>query len=263
MLDGEDPNADRDEVAAHVASCGTCADWRDAAHEVTRRARLQLADAAPDRASEVIAAVRARTRLPRRPYGVTAARAALWVLAAAQLALTVPFLLFGHDHSAPAHVAHEMGALDAALAAGFGVAAWRPGRALGMRAILGVAALLLVVTAATDVAMGRTSLADEAPHLLPVAGWLLVCYLSWAAPPARETRPLAGRLLSRPLRVPGGSLYSAAVTAPPGLASRMISGLVSEPMPGEQAHRDEAPAACGCRSARCSCPGCAGRAAAG
>src|SRR5437762_3458898 len=69
------------------------------------------------------------------------------------------------------------------------VAAWRPDRALGMRAMIGVAAALLVVTAAIDAAGGRTSLADEAPHLLAVAGWLMLRYLASVTPPAtRGTR---------------------------------------------------------------------------
>jgi len=112
-------------------------------------------------------------------------------VAAAQLAITVPYLLFGHDHSAPAHIAHEMGSFDAALAVGFGVAAWRPERALGMRALVGAASALLVLTAVIDLAGGRTSPWEEAPHLLAVGGWLLIRYLARVTPPpAARARPV-------------------------------------------------------------------------
>ena len=205
MADGEDPGADSSEVEAHLAQCAACRAWRESAHEVTRRARLELVQPVPHRAREAAAAALARARAPRRARLVTAARVGLVVIAAGQLALTVPCLLFGHDHSAPEHVAHEMGSFDATLAVGFLVAAWRPGRALGMRALVGVAAVLLVLTAAADLAAGRTSLADEAPHLLAVAGWLLICYLAAMTPPAAsQARPVPPAWLRSRLRAPLG-----------------------------------------------------------
>jgi hypothetical protein len=121
-----------------------------------------------------------RHRLPRE---VTLTRAALVVVALAQLAwVTLPALVLGSDHDAPIHVSHEMGSFDLALAVGFLVAAWRPARAQGMRALVGAAALLLVMTAIIDLAAGRTTLSDEAPHLLAVAGWLLVRHLASLTP---------------------------------------------------------------------------------
>ena len=95
-------------------------------------------------------------------------------------------LLFGHDRSAPVHVAHEMGSFEVAVAIGFLVAARRPGRAMGMLSLMGVAAGLLVLTAALDLLAGRTGLSDEAPHLLVVAGWLLLRWLASVAPPTWE-----------------------------------------------------------------------------
>jgi predicted anti-sigma-YlaC factor YlaD len=191
ILDGEDPGSDLDEVEAHLAQCAACRAWREAAHDVTRRARLQSARPGASRAAEVFAAVPARTRTTRRPGLAGLARASLAGIAAAQLALAIPCLLLGHDHSAPEHIAREMGSFDAALAAGFLVAAWRPRRALGIRALVSVAAMLLLVTAVADLAAGRTSLDDEAPHLLAVAGWLLVCYLAAVPPPTAEEPPPA------------------------------------------------------------------------
>jgi predicted anti-sigma-YlaC factor YlaD len=200
MADGEDPGADSGDVDRHLAGCGACRAWRDAAHEVTRRAGLGVARPVSRRAWEVAAAVQAqaKTRAPRRAR-LALARIGLVAVAVGQLAFTVPLLLFGHDHSAPEHIAHEIGSFGVALAAGFLLAAWRPGRALGMRALVGVASALLVVTAVIDLASGRTSVGDETPHLLAVAGWLMICYLASVTPPtAREARPvLAAGLRSR------------------------------------------------------------------
>jgi predicted anti-sigma-YlaC factor YlaD len=261
MVDGEDPGADPGVVEAHLAGCAACCDWREAAHDVTRRARLQLAEPVPSPAAEVLATLHARTRAARRPRRVAVARMALVAAAAAQICLAVPFLLFGHDRTAPQHVAHEMGSFDAALAVGFLVAAWRPARALGMRALLGVAAVLLVVTAVADLVAGRTTLLDEAPHLVAVAGWLLVRYLAAACPPfVPEPRPaLAGMLRTRirPLRThrspDAGTIGSAGVPAggwAVASATRSVpGGLIS----------GRAPAACGCMRSHCECPGCAGR----
>jgi predicted anti-sigma-YlaC factor YlaD len=257
MADGEDPGTDGGDVEAHLAGCAACRAWRDAAHEVTRRARLGVARPVPVRVREVAAVARSRARVPRRASLATLARVSLVAVAMGQLAFTVPCLLFGHDHSAPAHIAHEMGSFDAALAAGFLVAAWRPRRALGMRALVGVAAALLVVTAVIDLAAGRTSVGDEAPHLLAVAGWLMICYLASVTPPtAAKARPvLPARLRSRlPAPLARTTRFPVA-TAPAGHAPQWRPA--HPPLRGDHHHLADGPAACGCVAARCSCPGCA------
>ena len=246
MLDGEDPGADRDLVQAHLAACAACREWQDAAHEVTRRARLQMARPGPHRADEILTAVRASARIRRRPPPAAGARFALAAVAGGQLALTVPSLLLGHDHSLPVHVAHEMGSFDAALAIGFLVAAWRPGRALGMRAMAGVTAMLLVTTAAVDLAVGRTGLADETPHVLAVAGWLLLRYLAAAAPPmAEDPRSVLATVLATRLRLrlPSRPRNPAPATAPAGSAAGCAE--VTAGQDGEQPGQDRARAAYG------------------
>jgi len=104
----------------------------------------------------------------------TGARLGLVAIAIAQIVLTLPALIFGSDHDAPLHVAHEMGSFGMALAFGFLVVAWQPARARGMHLLVGAAALLLIVTACIDLVAGRTTLTDEAPHLLVLAGWFLM-----------------------------------------------------------------------------------------
>jgi predicted anti-sigma-YlaC factor YlaD len=246
MLDGEDPGTDRDLVQAHLAACAACREWQDAAHEVTRRARLQIARPGPPRTDETLTAVRASARVRRRPPPAAGARFALAAVAAGQLALTVPSLLLGHDHSLPVHVAHEMGSFDAALAVGFLVAAWRPGRALGMRAMVGAAAMLLVTTAAVDLVTGQTNLAEEAPHLLAVAGWLLLRHLAAVSPPTADgpgsslATVVATRLRLRP---PSRPRHLAQLTA--SAASATGRADLTTSYDGEQAGQDSVPAACG------------------
>jgi predicted anti-sigma-YlaC factor YlaD len=263
MLDGEDPKADSGELDGHLAACAECRPWRDAAHEVTRRVRLGAAQPVPRRTREVVAAMRARHRWWRvRP--VLLCRLGLVAVAVGQLAVTVPCLLFGYDSSAPVHVAHELGSFDAALAAGFLVVAWRPGRALGVRALVGAAAVLLVLTAVIDLVRGRTSVLDEAPHLLAVAGWLMICGLAASTPPT-VTEPrshLPGAIRSR-LRVPAwGGAGSASRPDPPAapdspaasswlMADRDLVTVRARPGRGAIA------AGCGCVTGQCGCPGCA------
>ena len=122
----------------------------------------------------LLAALAAAGSQPRPRRSVSGARLALVSVALVQLAVTVPMLILGSDGGAPVHVAHEMGSFDAALAVGFLVAAWRPALASGIGMLVGVAALLLATTAAIDLVGGRTTLGNEAPHLLAIAGWLLL-----------------------------------------------------------------------------------------
>lgn len=186
LLDGEQPAVDGESLREHLASCATCRVWREDAHEVTRRARLTAAApvAGPPRA--LLATLAEANRARRRRLSATLARVGLVLLALAQIALTAPMLLAGSYRDAPIHVAHEMGSLDLALAVGFLVAAWRPIRAHGMRALVGAAALMLVLTATIDLIAHRTTPMDEAPHLLTIAGWLLLVYLGRVTPASQD-----------------------------------------------------------------------------
>jgi predicted anti-sigma-YlaC factor YlaD len=182
LLDGEATRAHADSLDDHLKECAACRRWQALAHEVTRNVRLEPARSVPLRSDALVAAVLARSRLPKRPTRLTLARVGLVAIALAQAAITAPGLLYGRDHAAPVHIAHEEGAFAMALAIGFLVAAWRPGRARGMRSVVGATAALLVVTAIVDLGAGRTGVADEAPHLLAVAGWLLLSYVAAATP---------------------------------------------------------------------------------
>jgi copper transport protein len=183
-LDGEETGDDATTVESHVAGCAACRDWLAAAQRLARRSRLSAAPQVSDRTETILSAALADRSaqagiVGRERHRLT--RLGLVAVAAAQLALTVPVLIFGHDHEAPLHVAHELGSFDLALAAGFLAAAVRPRRAPGMLPLVGVAALCLVATAAVDLLGGHTDIVDEAPHLLSVAGWLLLRRLAGSA----------------------------------------------------------------------------------
>jgi len=171
---------------AHLAGCGACRNWREQAHEVTRRMRLAEAVSVPAPDSSLLQEMRALERRGSWWRALALSRVGLVLVGLAQLALSLPDLLTGSYRGAPVHVAHEMGALGLALAVGLLVAAYRPARAQGMRALVGCAALLLIATAVLDLLAGRTSLGDEAPHLLVLAGWLLLRRTATLLPSGEE-----------------------------------------------------------------------------
>jgi predicted anti-sigma-YlaC factor YlaD len=184
LLDGEAGEDERLALEEHLASCPDCVAWRDAVHSITRRTRIAVARPAPQASGQMLDAVTAAAVRQRRwPASTLAeARVALLLVACAQLAITVPQLIFGSDHDAPIHVAHEMGAFDMSLALGFIAAAWRPVYARGMQVLVGAAALLLITTAVIDLVAGRTSPVEETPHLLALAGWMLLRITAMHAP---------------------------------------------------------------------------------
>jgi predicted anti-sigma-YlaC factor YlaD len=180
ILDQEEPGVDAADLERHLAACPGCRRWQEAAHVVTRQARLEAARLTTRPPAEVAAAVAASMGRDRRGRlsSITTVRLSLVAVAVVQLGVTIPLLVLGHDHTAPAHVAHEMGSFDLAVAGGFLVAAWHPSRAAGIRTVIGMACALLLVTAAIDLATHRTDLGDEAPHVVAVGGWLLLYLLA-------------------------------------------------------------------------------------
>lgn len=197
-LDGEDAGVSADVTRAHLDGCAACRDWRERQHALTRRARLSGYALDHDLTARVLGALPAPAIRPSRMPA--ARRLALALVAAGQLAITVPLLIFGHDHDAGVHAAHELGSFDLALAIAFAVGTVRPRLSAGLAWPCCVAALGLAGTAVADVAAGQTFGADEAQHLVAVVGALL---LFW------QSRVVSSRT------VPAGS---ATVTAAPWAA---------------------------------------------
>src|ERR1700744_2013113 len=185
-IDGEDPGLPDDVLDTHLEACADCRAWQQRAHAVTRHARLGGDFLDHDLTPRVLAAIPVATVGRRRPVFP---RAALAALAAAQFAITFPLLILGHDHGAGTHAAHELGSFDLSLAIAFAVGAIRPLLSAGLAWPCGIAAAGLAGTAIMDMVNGQTPGADEAQHLVAVAGALL---LIWQA--RRNRAILAGAM---------------------------------------------------------------------
>jgi predicted anti-sigma-YlaC factor YlaD len=186
LIDGEDPGVPDGALDAHLAGCAACRGWQQRAHVLTRRARLGGSFLDHDLAGQVLAAVPVAPARRRLRLGL---RAALLVVAAAQLAITVPLLVLGHDQDAGTHAAHELGSFDLALAIAFAVGAIRPALSAGLACTCAIAAGGLAGTAVADLIGGQAIGADEAQHLIAVAGAVL---LIWQARTAGTSLADAG-----------------------------------------------------------------------
>jgi len=178
-IDGEEPGLPADALDAHLTVCAACRGWQQRAHSVTRRARLGGSYLDHDLTPQVLTAFAAVR--PGRGRRLTQ-RTGLIAVAVAQLAITVPMLFLGHDHDAGVHAAHELGSFNLALAIAFAVGAVRPVLSAGLAWPCGIAAAGLAGTAVVDLFAGQTFGADEAQHLVAVAGAAL---LVWQARTSR------------------------------------------------------------------------------
>ena len=223
QIDGEVPWLPADVLETHLAGCPACVDWQRRAHTMTRRVRLGGAFLDHDLAPGVLAAVpvphdRRRWRLARRGL--------LIALALAQFAIAAPMLFLGHDREAGVHAAHELGSFNLALAIAFAVGAIRPKLSAGLAWPCAIAAGGLVATAIIDLIGGQAIGADEAQHLVALAGaallvWQSATTKSESAAPAIV--PGEGPAVTRPAaprhpRSPGSTARQIArgVATPPG-----------------------------------------------
>src|SRR5882757_10811101 len=194
QIDGESEPPLTPRIAEHLATCPYCAVWRESLHRLTRRVRLTEAKGRPDRAPQLLAAVLADQQTRNRSKPATRlVRLGLATAAAAQLVIVIPALILGDAGAlVPPHASRELGAFNVALAVGYLVAALRPSRARGALPLVAAATGLLVVLAFIDSALGQTTLLAESPHLIAVAGWVLLAVLARSdarEPPGRVGRP--------------------------------------------------------------------------
>jgi hypothetical protein len=90
--------------------------------------------------------------------------------------ITIPLLMLGHDRDAGLHATHELGSFDLSLAIAFAVGAISPALSAGLAWPCAIAAAGLTGTAIIDLIGGQTLGADEAQHLVAVAGALLLIW---------------------------------------------------------------------------------------
>lgn len=179
QLDSEPSGIDPAAADAHLAGCAACRSWYERVTRATRQARIGAA--APADLADALLAGLAAAR-PRTPRTQPALRLALAALAAVQALLAVQVVVTGADPmSPPAHVAHESGAWNLALAAALLGVALRPRQAVAVAPFLGVFVTVLAVVSLPDVASGRMPLTRFGPHLLVLAGFGLVSALARAA----------------------------------------------------------------------------------
>ena len=171
-LDGETSPISSELTAAHVRGCPACREWQRSAQEVVRQLRLTSVSLEHDLSGAVLGALAPEAALPFLQ------RVLLLLTGLAQLAITVPLLLLGHDGEGSRHVAHELGSFDLALAVAFVVGALRPKLSSGLAWPCGFAAAGLLATALIDIGMGETPGFDELQHGIAVIGAAL---LFWGA----------------------------------------------------------------------------------
>jgi predicted anti-sigma-YlaC factor YlaD len=230
-IDGEDPGLPDGVLDAHLEVCAGCRAWQQRAHVATRHARLGGLFPGRDLTPQVLAAVPAAATGRRRRF---TQRAGLAAVAVAQLAITVPLLLLGHDHDAGSHAAHELGSFDLSLAIAFAVGAVRPALAAGLAWPCAIAAAGLTGTAVIDMTGGQTPGADEAQHLVAVAGALLLIWQARthcrsAEGAAGAFRTEAGTRPVTPTMIMPGHDAAAPADGSPGFPGR--GGAAAAPVP--------------------------------
>jgi predicted anti-sigma-YlaC factor YlaD len=177
-LDGEDAGIDDATLAWHLAGCEPCRRYETEAIALTRAVRVASAEAAPDLAPTIMAAINAERMGKSRRFDPQALRAGLIALALVQMALALPILLFGREAGASVHIAREIGSFDFALAVGFLFVGWRPARAYGMLPLVAALVGCLGVTTAIDLIRGTATAVNESAHLLDLLGLASVWELS-------------------------------------------------------------------------------------
>jgi predicted anti-sigma-YlaC factor YlaD len=194
-LDGEDAGFDDADLAWHLASCEPCRRFESEAIALTRAVRVVSAEAAPDLAPTIMAAINRERAVKSRRFDPQALRAGLIALAVVQMLLALPVLLFGRDAGAPVHIAREVGSFDFALAVGFFFVGWRPARAYGMLPLVAALVACLGITTAVDVVRGTATLFNESAHLLDLMGLASVWELArFDSPPRSDGNRRWGRL---------------------------------------------------------------------
>lgn len=228
IMDREAPpgDGDADALEDHLAACATCVAWHTEAAHLDRLTRLQPAESpGPDLAGEVLARVRLRrTGRLRSPL-----RAALLVVALAQLGIGVVSLfdaLGMHAGPTPSvHMDHETAAFNLAFGVAMLLVAVNSGRAATQLPVLASFVTVLGVASVVDLADGAVGWTRLATHAPVVVGLLLIAALrrepdARTGPPARVWRRFRTAATARDGRAEAGSPRPGRVREDPPPAAR-------------------------------------------
>ena len=161
-------NAD---AARHLETCPACGSWLQALDGLTGRLRLRPADQ-PELVGPALTAWQ-QAAAGHRHRRMAAGRALLWAAAVTGLTLAASRLVGIPPLSEriSAHAGRELAALEAALAVGFTLAAWRPRPyAGGLLWVALTAAALTLLGSGADLLGARSHSGAEVAHLPLLAG---------------------------------------------------------------------------------------------
>ncbi|HEY8528041.1 MAG TPA: zf-HC2 domain-containing protein [Acidimicrobiales bacterium] len=207
--DGEEPGIDPRLVEAHVARCGDCRRFGEAAVRLRRHAAVAPAAPMPDLSRRIVKLDRIADRASR--WGLV--RALLAVVAVEIVVLSVPALL-GEEASASAHEARHLGAFTLAYGAALLVVVARPARARTLLPVAATLAAALVITAVVDIVDGQVPLGGEALHVPELISVPLIWLLALPAP----RRPRTGTAATDRLRATGAAGRPRLRAVPPAAA---------------------------------------------
>lgn len=160
QLDGEASPLEVTAAEHHLATCAPCRQHRQAVLGLHRAIRVAPAEAVPDLSAAILA------RAPQVDPTGGDANAVVWRAGLALVA--VAQLLSAVAHLGTDHLARDQASWEAALAAGFAWAAWRPARSAGLLPVAAVLTLLLLVNGGLAAGGAGTH------HLLAPLGFALL-----------------------------------------------------------------------------------------
>lgn len=196
-IDGEDPGVAETTLDRHLAACGACRTWEEAAIDVGRRLRVQPAATVPDLTDRILTATGSPGPGIRR--GLLAAVAAVQItLGILQFAIE-GFGHGGHLHGEWArHLFDEGAAWNLAVGVGMAWTAWFPRHARGFAAPLATFVAVLMAISIRDLVADAVPVARVVSHLPLLVGLGLV----WAVDgDHRRPRPGLSRTVAHPERI--------------------------------------------------------------
>jgi predicted anti-sigma-YlaC factor YlaD len=188
-LDGEPTGVDPVDLEAHLAVCPSC---REFAAALERPGPGRVIGTAQSEVPDLTTRVVDRAGAVDRSGVWWVLRALLFAVALGYLVTAVPELLLSVDPH-HGHLAHHLGAFEAAYAVALIFVAVRPAKARAMVPFTAALALGMVVMAFVDIARGEAFPLSEMSHLLEIVGlvivWLLATRRGWPGHAGNAGRP--------------------------------------------------------------------------